>query len=191
MTLGSGTANSDWEALRAACEACEACPLGATRGKLVFGVGSHDAKVLFVGEGPGAREDELGEPFVGRSGQLLDQYLAAIGLDRKTNIYIANMVKCRPPGNRDPLPDEQETCIAWLREQFAIIRPKVIVCLGRVAAGRLMNPDIKITREHGQLIEKNGVMMMATLHPAALLRNPGQKPAAFEDYLKLRDYLEN
>jgi len=190
MTLGSGTANSDWEALRAACEACEACPLGATRGKLVFGVGSHDAKVLFVGEGPGAREDELGEPFVGRSGQLLDQYLAAIGLDRKTNIYIANMVKCRPPGNRDPLPAEQDACLPWLRAQVKLLNPKIIVCVGRIAAQRLIHKNFAVTREHGQFTKRGEFLMMGTFHPAALLRNPKQKPAALEDFLALRDKLE-
>jgi len=177
--------------LKERCLGCRKCGLRDGCNNVVFGVGNPESEVMFVGEGPGEQEDLRGEPFVGRAGQLLDLMLDAVGLSREKNIYIANIVKCRPPGNRDPLPDEQETCIAWLREQFAIIRPKVIVCLGRVAAGRLMNPDIKITREHGQLVEKNGVMMMATLHPAALLRNPGQKPAAFEDYLKLRDYLEN
>ena len=105
-------------------------------------------------------------------------------------MYIANIVKCRPPQNRDPLPEEQEACIPWLRNQFALLRPQIIVCLGRVAAMRLMKPDIKITKEHGIFVEKNGVLMMATLHPAALLRNPGQKPAALEDFLKLREKID-
>ncbi len=127
-----------------------------------------------------------GIPFVGRSGQLLDKMLAAIDLDRNKNIYIANIVKCRPPKNRDPLPEEQEACIDWLRNQVMIMRPKIIVCLGRIAAMKLIKPDMKITKEHGIFFEKNGVLMMATLHPAALLRNPSNKPAAFEDFLKLR-----
>ena len=127
-----------------------------------------------------------GLPFVGRSGQLLDKMLAAIDLDRNKNIYIANIVKCRPPKNRDPLPEEQEACIDWLRNQVMIMRPKIIVCLGRIAAMKLIKPDMKITKEHGIFFEKNGVLMMATLHPAALLRNPSNKPAAFEDFLKLR-----
>ena len=110
--------------------------------------------------------------------------------DRKKNIYIANIVKCRPPKNRDPLPEEQEACIEWLRNQVALIRPKIIVCLGRISAMRIIKPDIKITKEHGQFFEKNGVLMMATLHPAALLRNPNQKPAAFEDFLKLREKID-
>ena len=112
--------------------------------------------------------------------------LAAIDLDRNKNIYIANIVKCRPPKNRDPLPEEQEACIDWLRNQVMIMRPKIIVCLGRIAAMKLIKPDMKITKEHGIFFEKNGVLMMATLHPAALLRNPSNKPAAFEDFLKLR-----
>ena len=145
---------------------------------------------MFIGEGPGENEDLQGEPFVGRGGQLLDKMLATVDLDRKTNVYIANIVKCRPPKNRDPLPEEQEACIGWLRNQVALIRPKIIVCLGRIAAMRIIKPDMKITREHGQFFEKNGTLMMATLHPAALLRNPNQKPAAFEDFLKLREKID-
>jgi uracil-DNA glycosylase len=143
--------------------------------------------VMFVGEGPGEQEDLQGKPFVGRSGQLLDKMLNAVDLDRNTNIFIGNIVKCRPPKNRDPLPEEQELCIGWLRNQVALLRPKIIVCLGRVAAMKLIRPDFKITKEHGIFYEKNGVLMMATLHPAALLRNPNNKPSAFEDFLKLRE----
>ena len=128
-----------------------------------------------------------GEPFVGAGGQLLDKYLAAVDLDRRTNIYIANIVKCRPPQNRDPLQEEQEACMDWLRNQTALLRPKIIVCLGRIAAMRIIKPDFKITREHGQFFKKGNIYMTATLHPAALLRNPAQKPAAFDDFLKLRD----
>ena len=161
-----------------------------TRTNVVVGVGNPRSKVMFIGEGPGENEDLQGEPFVGRGGQLLDKMLAAVDLDRKTNVYIANIVKCRPPKNRDPLPEEQEACIGWLRNQVALIRPKIIVCLGRIAAMRIIKPDMKITREHGQFFEKNGTLMMATLHPAALLRNPNQKPAAFEDFLKLREKID-
>ena len=132
-------------------------------------------------------EDLQGEPFVGRGGKLLDQYLAVVDLERGKNIYIANMVKCRPPKNRDPKPEEQEMCIEWLRTQVRMIKPKIIVCLGRIAAARLIKSDIKITKEHGQWIEKNGVLMMAMLHPAAILRDPRRKPDAFDDFLKLRD----
>lgn len=181
---------NNWEELRENCLNCRKCGLCETRTNVVVGVGNPHAKIMFIGEGPGENEDLQGEPFVGRGGQLLDKMLAAVDLDRKTNIYIANIVKCRPPKNRDPLPDEQEACIQWLRNQVALIRPKIIVCLGRIAAMRIMKPDIKITREHGQFFEKNGTLMMATLHPAALLRNPAQKPAAFEDFLKLREKID-
>ena len=180
----------NWQDLETACLSCQKCGLCQGRRQVVFGVGNPRAQVMFVGEGPGENEDLQGEPFVGRGGQLLDKYLAAVDLDRKTNVYIANIVKCRPPQNRDPLPEEQEACIPWLRNQFALLRPQIIVCLGRVAAMRLMKPDIKITKEHGIFVKKNGVLMMATLHPAALLRNPGQKPAALEDFLKLREKID-
>lgn len=169
------------------CKACEKCGLCKTRHNVVFGVGNKKAEVLFIGEGPGENEDLQGQPFVGRGGQLLDKMLNAIDLDRNKNIYIANIVKCRPPQNRDPLPEEQNACIAWLENQIELIKPKIIVCLGRIAAMRLIKPDIKITKEHGIFFEKNGFIMMATLHPAALLRNPANKPGAFEDFLKLRE----
>lgn len=139
------------------------------------------------GEGPGENEDLQGEPFVGRGGQLLDRMLAAVGLSRKHNLYIANIVKCRPPKNRDPLPEEQDACIGWLKEQAALLKPKILVCLGRVAACRLIDPNFKVTKEHGMFVEKNGILRMGTFHPAALLRNPGQKPLAFADFLALRD----
>jgi len=177
----------NWEELQSACLGCRKCDLCTGRTNVVFGVGNKDAKVLFIGEGPGENEDLQGEPFVGRSGQLLDKMLTAVDLDRHTNIYIANIVKCRPPQNRDPLQEEQDLCIEWLRNQVALIRPKIIVCLGRIAAMKLIKPDMKITKEHGIFFEKNGVLMMATLHPAALLRNPNNKPAAFDDFIKLRD----
>ncbi|MCF2651451.1 uracil-DNA glycosylase [Anaeromassilibacillus senegalensis] len=180
----------NWEELKENCLNCRKCGLCETRTNVVVGVGNPAAKVLFIGEGPGENEDLQGEPFVGRGGQLLDKMLAAVDLDRKTNIYIANIVKCRPPKNRDPLPEEQEACIGWLRNQVALIRPKIIVCLGRIAAMRIIKPDMKITKEHGQFFEKNGTLLMATLHPAALLRNPNQKPAAFEDFLKLREKID-
>ncbi|MGI6275508.1 MAG: uracil-DNA glycosylase [Acutalibacteraceae bacterium] len=180
----------NFEELKENCLNCRRCGLCETRTNVVVGVGNPRSKVMFIGEGPGENEDLQGEPFVGRGGQLLDKMLAAVDLDRKTNVYIANIVKCRPPKNRDPLPEEQEACIGWLRNQVALIRPKIIVCLGRIAAMRIIKPDMKITREHGQFFEKNGTLMMATLHPAALLRNPNQKPAAFEDFLKLREKID-
>ena len=181
------TPDMDWKTLEETCRGCTACPLAATRKNVVFGVGNPAAEVLFVGEGPGANEDEQGEPFVGRAGQLLDKMLAAVGLSRQLNIYIANMVKCRPPQNRDPLPEEQDACLHWLKAQTALLRPKILVCLGRVAACRLIAPDFKVTRQHGEFFEKKGMLLMGTLHPAALLRTPSQKPDAFEDFLKLRE----
>lgn len=178
---------TNWESLQKDCMNCRKCALAETRTNLVFGVGVPDAEIVFIGEGPGEQEDLRGEPFVGRGGQLLDKYLDAIGLDRKTNIYIGNMVKCRPPQNRDPKPEEQEACIGWLREQIRLIRPKIIVCLGRISAQRLIDPEFRVTKQHGEFIEKNGTWMMGTFHPAALLRNPRQKPDALEDFLRLRD----
>ncbi len=176
----------NWEQLEQQCRACTACGLAATRQNVVFGVGNREAEVMLVGEGPGQNEDIEGEPFVGRAGKLLDTMLAAVGLSREHNVYIANIVKCRPPQNRDPLPEEQEACIGWLRSQFRLIRPKIVVCLGRVAACRLIDPNLKVTRDHGKFYDKSGTLMMVTLHPAALLRNPGQKPAAFTDLLALQ-----
>lgn len=172
------------------CQGCEKCELCKSRTNLVFGVGMEDAEIMFVGEGPGEQEDLQGEPFVGKSGKLLDKYLDYIDLSRDKNIYIANIVKCRPPQNRDPKPEEQDECIVWLREQFKILRPKIIVCLGRIAAQRLISPDFRVTREHGQFINKNGVLMMGTYHPSALLRYPENKEAALQDFLALRDKIE-
>ena len=180
----------NWEELKESCLNCHKCGLCEARSNVVFGVGNPRAKVMFIGEGPGRNEDLQGEPFVGAGGQLLDKYLAAVDLDRRTNIYIANIVKCRPPQNRDPLQEEQEACMDWLRNQTALLRPKIIVCLGRIAAMRIIKPDFKITREHGQFFKKGNIYMTATLHPAALLRNPAQKPAAFDDFLKLRDKID-
>ncbi len=178
-----------FEELKTQCLKCEKCELSKTRTNVVFGVGNEHAKLMFIGEGPGESEDLQGEPFVGRAGKLLDKFIAAIDLSRE-DVYIANMVKCRPPKNRDPLPEEQEACIGYLREQVRHIRPHIIVCLGRISAQRLISPDFKVTRQHGEWISKNGTLMMGTFHPAALLRNPNNKPAAFEDFLKIRDELD-
>lgn len=176
-----------WEDLIAACSNCTRCELCKTRRNVVVGGGNENADVMFIGEGPGESEDLQGQPFVGRGGQLLDKMLTAVDLDRKKNIYIANIVKCRPPKNRDPKPEEQEMCLDWLRNQVKLIQPKIIVCLGRIAAARIIKSDIKITREHGIFFEKNGIQMMAMLHPAAVLRDPRRKPEAFDDFLKLRE----
>ena len=181
---------NDFESLRSACLECHSCRLCETRHNVVFGVGNPQADVMFIGEGPGENEDLQGEPFVGRGGQLLDKMLTAVDLDRSRNIYIANIVKCRPPKNRDPQPDEQEACIGWLRNQVKLVSPRIIICLGRIAAAKIIKPDIKITKEHGIFFERKGVLLMGTLHPAALLRNPNNKPAAFDDFLKLRDKMK-
>lgn len=177
---------NNWEDLKKDCQSCRKCQLCQTRNNVVVGVGNPNSKVLFVGEGPGQNEDLQGEPFVGRAGKLLDKMLAAVHLDRKKNIYIANIVKCRPPQNRDPLPEEQQQCNEWLMAQIELIKPKIIVCLGRIAAMKMFKEDIKITKEHGQFFEKDGILYMGTLHPAALLRNPNNKPAAFQDFLNLQ-----
>ena len=177
----------NFDELKQQCLACQRCGLCETRTHVVFGQGVPDAEVLFVGEGPGANEDAQGLPFVGRSGQLLDHYLEAIDLDRSKNIYIANIVKCRPPENRDPAPEESAACLPWLRMQFRLLRPKIVVCLGRIAAQRMIRQDFSVTREHGQIIEKSGILFMGTFHPAALLRQPQNKPEAFADFTVLRD----
>lgn len=180
----------DFEQLKQTCLVCEKCDLCCTRTHVVFGTGNPNAEVLFIGEAPGRNEDEQGLPFVGRSGQLLDKYLFAIDLDRTKNCYIANIVKCRPPQNRDPQPAESDACMPWLREQFRLLKPKIVVCLGRIAAQRMIRKDFSVTKEHGQLYEKGGILFMGTFHPAALLRSPQNKPAAFADFTALRDNIE-
>ena len=175
----------EWEALRQRCLNCRACGLCETRTNVVFGVGDPNAEVLFVGEAPGEREDALGEPFVGKAGQLLDDMLAMIGLDR-SRIYITNSIKCRPPQNRDPLNTEKDACAPFLQRQLQLMQPKIIVCLGRVSAMEMIKPDFKITQEHGQFFEKNGVLMTAIYHPAALLRDSDKKPDAFVDLKRLQ-----
>ena len=179
-------ARLDWEQLEQACRSCQRCALADGRHNVVFGVGPRDAEVMCIGEGPGENEDLQGEPFVGRGGKLLDDMLEFIDLDRSRNVYIANIVKCRPPQNRDPLNTEQDACIGYLRNQVALIRPKIIVCLGRVAAMRLIREDFKISREHGQWVERSGVWMTALYHPAAILRDPSKRPVTFDDLKSLQ-----
>ena len=178
-----------WNALEGACGQCTRCGLCETRHNVVFGVGTRNAEILFVGEGPGEQEDLQGEPFVGPAGKLLDEMLCIIDLDRHDNCYIANIVKCRPPHNRDPLETEQDACIDYLRNQVALIHPKIIVCLGRIAAMRLIRPDYRITREHGQWVQKNGIWMTAIYHPSALLRDESKRPETFGDLLSIREKL--
>lgn len=176
-----------WDELKNSCQNCDRCGLCATRHNVVFGVGNPQTDVLFVGEGPGEQEDLRGEPFVGPAGKLLDDMLSIIDLDRKDNCYIANIVKCRPPGNRDPLETEQDACIGYLENQIQLIQPKIIVCLGRIAAMRLIRGDYRITREHGQWTEKNGIWMTAIYHPSALLRDVTKRPDTFDDLLSIRE----
>ncbi|MBP0990527.1 MAG: uracil-DNA glycosylase [Oscillospiraceae bacterium] len=183
--------NKDIENLKLICNTCNKCGLCKTRTNVVFGVGNTNADVMFIGEGPGENEDLQGEPFVGRGGQLLDKMLDVIDLSRKKNIYIANMVKCRPPQNRDPDPEEVEKCIGYLKAQIKAVNPKIIVCLGRIAAINIISPDFKVTSQHGQFFEKeDGILYMGVFHPAALLRNPNNKPDAMEDFFKLRDKIK-
>lgn len=170
----------DWNTVKDACMQCQRCALCETRRNVVFGTGPEDAEILFVGEGPGQQEDLLGEPFVGPAGRLLDDMLSIIGLGRH-NCYIANVVKCRPPQNRDPMHIEQDACIPWLRMQTKMLRPKIIVCLGRIAAAKLIKEDFKITKEHGQWFEKGGIHFIALYHPSALLRDPYKRPETFRD----------
>ena len=175
----------NWEALRRACAGCQSCPLGETRTKLVFGDGNPDSEIMLIGEGPGEQEDLQGLPFVGPAGKLLDSMLQMIDLDR-SKVYIANMVKCRPPRNRDPQPTEQQACRSWLDRQIELVDPKIIVCLGRIAAMGVIKDDFRITREHGQWFTLSGRMYMATFHPSALLRDPSKRPEAFMDLRALR-----
>ena len=175
--------------IKARCEACHNCPLGETRTNCVFGVGNPDAKLMFVGEAPGEQEDKTGTPFVGRAGQLLDKFLYAVDINRE-DVYIANVVKCRPPKNRDPKPEEEDACIGFLREQVKTIRPKVIVCLGRISAMKLIDPNYKITKEHGTWVEKGGFLMTAVYHPAALLRDPRKNEEMLADMKAIKAKLD-
>ena len=180
----------EMEYLKKQCLSCQACPLCKTRNSVVFGVGPVPSNVVFVGEGPGQQEDLQGEPFVGAAGKLLDDMLGIIDLSRK-NTYICNIVKCRPPNNRDPLPEEQDACFGYLERQLTIHRPRIIVCLGRIAAMRLIRPDFRITKEHGTWTERNGVWYTAMYHPSALLRDPSKRPDTFTDLLSLRDKIQS
>lgn len=178
-----------WEMLESACNGCTRCELAKTRTNVVFGTGNRAAKLLFVGEAPGADEDASGIPFVGRAGKLLDQYLEAVGI-RREEVYIANILKCRPPQNRDPLPAEEDLCIDYLREQVRLIRPKLIVCLGRIAAMRLIRPDFKITKEHGVWVQKGDFELCAVYHPSLLLRDPRKKPEMLIDMQAVKTKLD-
>ena len=179
-----------WDQLYESCCSCQGCELGKTRTNCVFGTGNRDADILFVGEAPGEQEDLSGTPFVGRAGQLLDKYLYAVDIARE-DVYIANILKCRPPKNRDPLPAEEEACIGYLREQVRLIKPKIIVCLGRIAAMKLIKPDFKISKEHGVWFEKGNFVMTAVYHPAALLRDPRRKEEMLTDMQEIKKKLDS
>lgn len=175
----------DWKELESLCQNCTRCGLCEKRHHVVFGVGNRQSDIMFIGEGPGEQEDLQGVPFVGAAGQLLDDMLSIIDIDR-TNCYIANIVKCRPPYNRDPLETEQEACIGYLRQQIALVEPKIIVCLGRIAAKALIREDFRITKEHGAWVQKDGIWMTAMYHPSALLRDVTKRPETFDDLLAIR-----
>jgi DNA polymerase len=176
----------DWENLKQTCDQCARCGLCEGRHNVVFGVGNEHADIMFVGEGPGEQEDLQGMPFVGPAGKLLDDMLRIVDLSREHNCYIANIVKCRPPRNRDPLETEQEACIDYLRKQVALVKPKIIVCLGRIAAKKLIDEDYRITRQHGTWVKKGDMWMTAIYHPSALLRDVGKRPETFDDLLSIR-----
>lgn len=179
----------NWESLYKECCECSKCALSESRTNCVFGVGNQNADLLFVGEAPGEQEDKTGTPFVGRAGKLLDQFLFAVDIPRE-KVYIANILKCRPPKNRDPLPEEEEACIDFLRRQVRLIKPKVIVCLGRISAMKLIKPDFKITKEHGEWFEKGNLLITAVYHPAALLRDPRKKEEMLEDMKKIKSKID-
>ncbi len=182
---------ADWEGLRAVVKDCRQCKLCQTRTQTVFGVGIETAPLMVVGEGPGADEDAQGEPFVGRAGKLLDEMLKAIGHSRRENTYIANVVKCRPPGNRDPETDEVESCRPYLEQQIRLVKPKLIVGLGRIAAQRLLNTDAPLSRLRGPLYHygPEQTPLLITYHPAYLLRSPREKAKSWEDLKKVHRYL--
>jgi len=174
--------NTKLETLKPEVLACKKCVLANGRTHVVFGEGHPEAKIMCIGEGPGHDEDIQGRPFVGRSGQLLDKILAACGFSRQENVFIANIVKCRPPNNRAPLPEEREMCLPYLYKQIEIIDPKILILLGATALNGLIDPKLKITQVRGKWMEWNGRLVMPTFHPAALLRNPKLKYDAWEDF---------
>ena len=169
-----------WELLEAECKDCTKCNLSNTRTNVVIGTGNRNAKIMFVGEAPGADEDKTGIPFVGAAGKHLDKFLEAVGINRE-DVYIANILKCRPPQNRDPLPEEQDLCMGYLRSQVKLIRPRIIVCLGRISAMRLIDPEFRITKMHGQFFKRGDFHICAVYHPSALLRDPAKNEDMYKD----------
>ena len=180
---------TDWETLEKYCFSCKRCSLAENRHNVVIGDGNKTARIMLIGEGPGEQEDLQGKAFVGPAGKLLDKMLLSIGLDRNS-VYIANIVKCRPPYNRDPKQEEADMCLPLLREQVKLLKPKIIVCLGRIAAQQIIKPDFRITKEHGIWVERNGYYLIATYHPSALLRDPSKKRDAYNDLLEIQKKLK-
>ncbi|SRR5581483_9856267 len=187
---GAAVAAMGWESLQEAVATCKRCVLHSTRTQTVFGVGNRRAQWLFVGEAPGADEDRQGEPFVGRAGQLLNAMLEALGLKRE-EVYIANVLKCRPPGNRDPQPNEVECCEPFLMRQIELIAPRLIVALGRHAAHSLLKTEAPLSRLRGQRLSYRGTPLIVTFHPAYLLRNPADKRRAWDDLCLARNVVES
>jgi len=183
----------DWQSLQDEVAGCVKCALAATRTRTVFGVGNPNADWLVIGEAPGAEEDRQGEPFVGAAGKLLDAMLHAIGLSRAENVFIANMLKCRPPGNRDPKPEEVASCLPYLMRQIGAIKPKLILAVGRIAAQNLLATDAPLAKLRGR-VHRFGPLstaLIVTYHPAYLLRSPAEKRKAWEDLKFARDYFKN
>ncbi|MBR4017552.1 MAG: uracil-DNA glycosylase [Oscillospiraceae bacterium] len=176
----------NWTELEQSCLQCNKCGLCAGRNNVVFGVGNKNADIMLIGEGPGEQEDIQGVPFVGPAGKLLDDMLSIIDLDR-SKVYIANIVKCRPPRNRDPFDEEQDACSEYLKRQISLVNPKIIVCLGRIAAKKIIDSEFRITREHGTWYYENNIYMTAIYHPSALLRDISKRPETFEDLLGIRE----
>lgn len=181
--------NTELNKIYEECKDCTACPLHESRTNVVFGKGNPDSDILFIGEAPGQHEDEQGLPFVGASGKLLDKYLDAVNLSLE-DVYIANILKCRPPNNRDPKEDEEQACIGYLRRQLAVIEPKIIVCLGRISAFKIIKPDFKITQEHGKWFKKGDYLMTAVYHPSALLRDPRKRDDMMADFIAIKEKLK-
>ncbi|MBS6723848.1 MAG: uracil-DNA glycosylase [Clostridiales bacterium] len=177
-----------YEELKNFVDHCGRCPLAQTRNRAVMGRGSLRSPVLFIAEGPGRNEDRDGIPFTGQSGQVFDRLLGEIGMTRE-DVYITNIVKCHPPGNRDPKPEEQEACIPYLKYETLLLRPKMIVCLGRVAAQRIIRPDFRITREHGSFLLRKGVWLTAVYHPSAILRDDTKYPETAADFRAIKEKL--
>lgn len=178
-----------WEELKKECFSCNKCDLAHSRTNVVMGRGTPDAEILFVGEGPGEQEDLQGQPFVGAAGKTLDLVLDACMISPE-DYYIANVVKCRPPNNRNPLESEALSCLPYLRMQFALIKPQIIVCLGKISSQYLISRDIQITRDRGHWVNKKGYYFMPTFHPAALLRDSSKKLPFWEDIMKVKELLD-